>query len=146
MNDLEKSVVAVVDAYARAVLAKNVDAFMQLYDLNVRVFDTWGTWSYDGAGAWRNMIEGWLGSLGDGRVRVTVDDLRVIASEEVSTASGFFTYAEISADGQEMHSLQNRLTWVLRRKGDGWSIVHEHTSAPIDFEKGTAILSRAKTV
>ena len=32
--------------------AKDVDAFAALFDVDVRVFDMWGVWSYDGIAAW----------------------------------------------------------------------------------------------
>jgi ketosteroid isomerase-like protein len=30
-----------------------------------------------------------------------------------------------------LRSLQDRLTWVLVRKGGGWLITHQHTSFPV---------------
>lgn len=56
MIDTEQQVLRAVETYRSAVLAKNVDTFMHLYDPDVRVFDTWGIWSYEGAGAWRIAI------------------------------------------------------------------------------------------
>ena len=44
--------------YAESVHAKDVGAFMRLYDPNVRVFDTWGVWSYEGAAAWQAAVDG----------------------------------------------------------------------------------------
>ena len=38
----------VMDAYTAAVRAKDVDAFIGLYAQDVRVFDLWSNWSYDG--------------------------------------------------------------------------------------------------
>ena len=38
--------------YASAVAAKDRATLMQLYDPNVRVFDAWECWSYEGAAAW----------------------------------------------------------------------------------------------
>ena len=38
--------------------------------------------------------------------------------------------------------MQNRLTWVLKQKDGAWKIVHEHTSAPVDFETAKVILQR----
>jgi ketosteroid isomerase-like protein len=39
MNDLENSIMRVIETYRAAVLEKDVDAFMRLYDQEVRVFD-----------------------------------------------------------------------------------------------------------
>jgi ketosteroid isomerase-like protein len=40
MNDTEKQVRQAIDTYRSAVLAKNADTLMHLYDARVRVFDT----------------------------------------------------------------------------------------------------------
>jgi ketosteroid isomerase-like protein len=45
--------------YAESVRAKDVDRFVALYSDDVRVFDMWGRWSYDGAVAWREMAVEW---------------------------------------------------------------------------------------
>jgi ketosteroid isomerase-like protein len=58
VGDTEKQVLRALDTYRAAVLAKNAETLMHLYDPEVRVFDTWGTWSYEGAAAWRVAIEG----------------------------------------------------------------------------------------
>src|SRR5438552_426724 len=62
--ELDKSIAQVLEAYKSAVFAKDVGAFMRLCDPSVRVFDTWGVWSYEGAEAWQRAAEGWLTSLG----------------------------------------------------------------------------------
>ena len=51
----------------------------------------------------------------------------------------------LSADGKELRSMDNRITWVLRRSVDGaWKIVHEHSSAPVDFDTGKDSLRRMR--
>ncbi len=145
MSKFESTVTRTFDVYKQAVYDKDVDAFMHLYEANVRVFDTWGTWSYEGANAWRKMVEGWFSSLGDERVRVSFDDVQVIGGEDILTANAVATYAGVSAEGKELRAMQNRLSWVLKRIGDDWKIVHEHTSAPVGFEDGKVILKRGSS-
>jgi ketosteroid isomerase-like protein len=145
MKSSEASVKQILDIYKQAVYNKDVDAFIRLYDANVRVFDTWGVWSYEDANAWRKMAEGWLSSLGDERVRVTFDDVQVIGDESIVTASAVTSYAELSAEGQELSAMQNRLSWVLKSIDGEWKIVHEHTSAPVGFDDGKVILKREKS-
>lgn len=142
MADIDKSIAQIVRAYEAAVHAKDVDAFMRLYDPSVRVFDTWGVWSYEGADAWRVAVEGWLGTLGSEKVKVTFSDLRTTVTQDLAMASACVSYAAIAADGTELRSMQNRLSWVLRTSGHVLRIVHEHTSAPIGFEDTKAILKR----
>ncbi|MBC7732454.1 MAG: nuclear transport factor 2 family protein [Bacteriovorax sp.] len=124
------------------MLAKNADTFMHLYDPDVRVFDTWGVWSYEGAAAWRVAVEGWFSSLGAESVRVTFDDVKIIAEPGIAAMSAVVTYAGFSAQGQEVRALQNRISWVLKARGHVLRVVHEHTSAPVGFEDEKAILKR----
>ena len=121
-----------LERYAAAVRAKDVDAFMELYADDVRTFDLWQEWTYDGKSALRRMVAEWFGSLGpDEVVAVRFDDVRTQAGPEVAAVSAFTTFAAVSPDGTESRSMNNRLTWVLRKDADGtWKIAHEHTSAP----------------
>jgi uncharacterized protein (TIGR02246 family) len=130
-------------AYATAVSAKDVDRFLALYDENATVFDMWGSWAYRGKGEWRRTVTDWFGSLGNDRVEVGFQDVEVAMSDDLATTHAFVTFKGLSADGQELRAMTNRLTWVLRRGNDGvWRIIHEHTSAPIDFETTKVILQR----
>ena len=83
----------VAAGYAAAVSAADVDAFVALYDDEVRVFDTWGRWSYDGLGEWRAMVGEWFGSLGDERPEVELHDIGAV----VGTASPGSTRSPPSA-------------------------------------------------
>ncbi|MFZ6647828.1 YybH family protein [Undibacterium sp. TJN25] len=142
MNDLDSRILLMLNAYKAAVFSKDVDAFMRLYDDRVRVFDTWGVWSYEGAAAWRGMIEEWFSSLGTEKVLVNMDEVQVVAGTDLATVSAIGSYAAISAEGVSLRAMQNRLTWVLKLEGGAWKIVHEHTSAPVGFEDTKAILKR----
>jgi uncharacterized protein (TIGR02246 family) len=120
-----------LEAYAAAVRAKDVDAFVGLYEDDVRTFDLWSEWSYDGKAAFRGMVEEWFGSLGTDVVAVEFDEVRSQGGDDVGAVSAFLTFRGLSAEGEELRSMNNRLTWVLRKDGDGaWRIAHEHTSAP----------------
>ena len=142
MSDIEKSIARVLESYKAAVYAKDVDALMRLYDPNVRVFDAWGVWSYEDSNAWQRAVEGWFTSLGTERVKVTFDTVKTWEGRDSAVVSAVATYASISAQGEELRSMQNRLTWALRVSGHVLRIAHEHTSAPIGFEDQKAILQR----
>jgi ketosteroid isomerase-like protein len=142
LSDIEKQVLRAIDTYKSAVLAKNVETLMHVYDPEVRVFDAWGKWSYEGADAWRVAVEGWLSSLGDETVRVVFDDVKIVSGQGFASASAIVTYASISAQGQELRAMQNRISWVLEMSGHVLRVIHEHTSAPIGFEDSKAILKR----
>jgi ketosteroid isomerase-like protein len=105
-----------------------------LYTDDVRTFDLWSVWSYDGKAAFREMVAE-CGSLGSDVVAVEFDEIRLEAADEVAAVSAFTTYRALSPEGEELRSMNNRLTWVLRKDGDGaWRIAHEHTSAPAGDE------------
>jgi uncharacterized protein (TIGR02246 family) len=126
----------VLDAYRAAVHDRDLDAFAACYDRDVRVFDMWGAWSYEGIEAWRGMAREWFGSLGSERVAVEVDDVQVTAGTDLAVLSGFITYAGLSADGARLRAMQNRLTWTLALRDGTWRVIHEHSSAPADFATG----------
>ena len=142
MTDIEKQVQRLLDTYQSAVLAKNVETLMHVYDPEVRVFDAWGTWAYDGAAAWQVAVEGWFASLGSETVRVRFDDVTIRGGQGCASMSAIVTYAGVSAQGQALRAMQNRISWALQTSGHVLRVVHEHTSAPIGFEDGKAILQR----
>ena len=144
MLDIEKSVEKVVGNYAAAVYAKDVAAFVKLYDPKVRVFDAWGIWSYEGLEAWQRAVEAWLSSLGAESVKVTFEDVQTSGTTECAIVSAIVTYASLSAEGAQLRAMQNRMTWGLKTSGHVLRIVHEHTSAPVGFDDMKAILVRER--
>ncbi len=139
---MEKQVQQVLEAYKSAVRAKDADAFMRMYDPEVRVFDTWGVWSYEGASAWRVAVEGWFTSLGAENVRVAFDDVQIIAEKDSAFVSAIVTYVGVSANGEDLRAMQNRISWALKTRGHVLRVVHEHTSAPVGFDDMKVILHR----
>lgn len=144
MSELDKDIARILGVYESAVFKKDVEALMRLYDPGVRVFDAWGVWSYEGAEAWQRAVEAWFTSLGTERVKVTFADVQAFTGKDMASVSAIVTYAGISAEGQPLRAMHNRITWVLRTIGHVPRIVHEHTSAPIGFEDSKAILVRDK--
>lgn len=121
-----------LDAYRATVLAKDVDAFMALYDEEVRIFDTWDSWSDEWSSAsWRLMATEWFASVGANLVDVAVEDAQFNVSPDLAMAHAFVTYRQITPDGTEIRSMRSRLTWGLARKAGRWVIVHQHTSSPL---------------
>ena len=143
MSVIDKPVERVLGVYASAVLAKDVGAFMQLYDPDVRIFDAWGVWSYQGADAWQIAVEGWFASLGAERVRVEFTDVKTVGGRDLTVLGAIVAYTALSPASEPLRSMHNRITWALRTSGHSMRIVHEHTSAPIGFEDQKAILQRA---
>lgn len=143
MKEFEKQVQKVFEGYKTAVFEKDVEAFLSHYAEDIYIFDMWGKWSYEGIQAWRGMVTSWFGSLGDEEVVVDFDDVQINGTDDIAVAHAYVTFKAISADGQELRSMNNRLTLALKRTSKGWKVFHEHSSAPIDGDTLIVMLKRA---
>jgi uncharacterized protein (TIGR02246 family) len=142
VNAASEPVRAILERYAAAVRAMDVDAFVALYDADVHVFDMWGQWSLHGIDAWREMARGWFASLGEEYVVVEFDGLEAMVADGLAIGHATTTYIAYAADGTRLRSLDNRITLVLRRQGKAWKVVHQHTSTPIEHGTLKGILQR----
>ncbi len=137
MREIEE----LLDRYAAAARAKDVDALVALYADDVEVFDAWA-WSHRGLDAWRAVVEGWFGSVGDDVIAVTFDEVATRSAGDGAAAHMIVRYAGESPAGEELRSLENRMTWALERRDGTWRVVHEHSSAPADPATGKIAWAR----
>ena len=144
MSDADSSIRQALAAYQAAVLAKDVDAFVAIYDDDAQIFELWGRWVHDIA-SWREMARGWFSFLGEERSVVEPRDVRTQVAGDMALLTATLTYRAFDPSGQELRSLDNRLSWVLRQRGGRWRVVHEHTSVPLAHEDGKGILKRPAT-
>lgn len=142
MSDIEEQIRQIFEGYKTAVFEKNVEAFLALYDENIHLFDMWEKWSYNGKDAWREMVSNWFGSLGDEKVVVDFDSLTITATNEIAVVHTFVTYKAVASNGNELRSMNNRLTAALKKSNGTWKIFHEHSSAPLDGNTLKATLQR----
>lgn len=133
---------SLLQIYKTAVLEKNLDAFASIFDGKVRVFDMWGEWVYDGLDAWLVMAKGWFDSLGTDRDVVDFDDIQIEESGELGTITAFVKFTAVSEKGETLRYLQNRFTWIARKKDGAWKIIHQHSSSPVDFDTMKVILQK----
>ena len=132
-----------LERYQAAVLAKDVAAFIALYDDDVHIFDMWETWSMQGIAPWQQMVNDWFSSLGDERVHVSFSDAHATQAGDLAIGHAILTYTALAADGTTLRALSNRISIGLKQVGNAWKIIHEHTSAPIHHPTQQAILKRA---
>lgn len=138
MNDIDD----VPSAYIAAVYAKDLQAFLALYDEDVVVFDAWDQWIYRGRAAWSAMVKNWFDSLGEESVRVSISPVFSHAEGDLGTLCAIVRYAGLNAAGEELRALENRHSWTLKRRESGWVILHEHSSSPADFKTMKVMLQR----
>ena len=141
MSPDDRLVTQSLAAYQAAVLAKDVDAFVAIYADDAQIFELWGQWTHDIA-SWREMAQGWFTFLGDERSIVEAHEVRTQVSGDMALLTASLTFRAVDPSGQQLRSLDNRLSWVLRERGGRWLVVHEHTSVPIAHDGGKGIFKR----
>jgi uncharacterized protein (TIGR02246 family) len=142
VTDQHADIQAVLNGYAAAVYAKDIDAFVALYDDDVHHFDAWNEFESRGVEAIRAAVTGWFGSLGEERVPVELNDVEIASSGDVAFAHAAVTFAGESATGERLRAMTNRFTFGFRRRNGAWKIAHQHSSLPIDMASMTAIFAR----
>lgn len=143
MNDMEKSIQNLLTTYKKAVEAKDVKQFVSIYHQDVVIFDMWGNWVYQGLEAWEKVVQDWFDSLGNDQATVEITDVQLIPDQNIACLFAIFTFQGLSGSGETTHAMDNRFTWVLKNQRGGWLIMHEHSSAPIDFVSNKVILNRS---
>jgi len=137
-----EAIESLFETYKNSVFQKDVETFVSIFDEKVRIFDMWQRWSYDGLSDWREMVENWFDSLGENKDIVEFSDIQIHPTGEMAVATAFVKFTAVSEKGEELRYLENRLTWVMREKENGWKVIHQHTSGPIDFQTMKVILQR----
>jgi ketosteroid isomerase-like protein len=130
-----------MEAYRTSVLNKDLEGLMAIYGHEIQAFDTWERWAFVGLEQWREMNVNWFRSVGDDRDSVDFDDVTILPGEPVGAVIATVTYSAVSTAGEVLRSMKTRLTWIAKRDGGGWKILHQHASVPIDANL-KAILQR----
>lgn len=137
----KSAIQALEDRFAAAVTAKDVDAIMKVYapGQNLFVFDVVPPRDYAGWDAykkdWRNFMAGVKGPL-----KFSVSDLDIHSD---GTLGYSHSIQHMSAGGAKPFDLTVRVTDVYRKMRDGWLIVQEHASVPVNLDTGKPDLTSA---
>ncbi|WKA56525.1 YybH family protein [Planococcus shixiaomingii] len=142
MTKIFSEVYDVLEAYKTAAYEKDVEKFLSLYAPGIHIYDCWGNWESKGISSWETTVSEWFNGLREESVFLEVTFNEVVI-EKTSTlafvhcAVTFTGYQEES--GEPLHQTTNRFTYGLKKVKNSWSITHEHSSLPIDFETGKGI-------
>ena len=126
--------------YKNAVWQKDATMLLKLYDNEVVSFDMWDIGYYKTLNEWTPEIENWLSSLGEEKVKVDFEMIKVFKSDINGFASGLIKFQAINTQGAVLRKMKNRITVGFSRFESGWKVVHQHVSAPVTSENLTAIL------
>ena len=126
--------------YQDAAWNKDTAAMVNLYDEQAVLFDMWDRGYYSNSLEWASIIEAWLGSLGDEKVKVEFEMIKIHESGKLGFASALVRYQALSNEGVVLRGMKNRISLGFTKKEEGWKVIHQHTSAPISSDGLSGIL------
>ncbi|ANH75274.1 hypothetical protein ACS15_4889 [Ralstonia insidiosa] len=127
-ND-EAQVRALIEEWAAAVRAKDVDAVMRHYAPDVVVFDVMPPLFVKGADAYRRNWQGWFDAL-EGQADFQFVELHLEVSGDLAYCFSVNRLRARYRDGVK-HDAQTRATVCFRKIDGRWLVVHEHASVPM---------------
>jgi uncharacterized protein (TIGR02246 family) len=127
-----------LDGWAQAFQARDLDRLMSHYTDDVVVFDLMPPLRYEGKEAYRKLWEETLPSMGED-TRIELADQHVVVDEEVAFCHGLCRFQGTDADGRQV-DIWSRMTEGLRKADGRWLICHEHFSNPIDMATGKGLM------
>jgi len=126
-----------VEAWAKAIRARDIDGVVSLYASDIVSFDIGPPLRYAGTDskrrAWQAMFAGYDGAIG-----YEVTDLNVTTDGDLAFAHSLNHVSGKLASG---HDSDMWLRWAacFRRIDGVWLVVHDHASVPADLEHGKAV-------
>jgi uncharacterized protein (TIGR02246 family) len=138
-NKTEEALIReLVDNWAMAIRAKDVDGIMSCYAPDILLFDLAPPLEFRGEDAYRKNWEEWLPTF-RGPVGYEIRDLSIAAGDDTAFCHSLNRISGTRTSGEQTE------VWVRAtvgfRKFDGkWMITHEHHSVPFDMENGKALL------
>ncbi|HWC05095.1 MAG TPA: nuclear transport factor 2 family protein [Methylomirabilota bacterium] len=121
-----------IEDWARALRAKDVNGIMAHYAPDILSFDLAPPLQYRGAQAYRTSLEEWFASF-RGPVGYEIRDLSVTAGDDVAFSHSLNRISGARTDGEDT-DVWVRATACFRRIGGEWTITHEHVSVPFEME------------
>lgn len=123
--------------WTKTVGTKDVSKIMTIYADNIVAFDAINQLQFIGKAAytehWRKCM-----AYSSGEMKFEVHQLQVHANEQLAFSHSL-NHCGCENDKGEMQSGWMRATQCWQKGIDGWKIVHEHYSMPVDMESGKAL-------
>ena len=135
--DEEAQIRGLIDDWAKAARAKDVDAIFAHYAPDIVAFDAIAQLQFKGADAYKKHWEACM-AMCPGQMIFEVHDLSIAARDDLAFCHYLSRCGGTGADGEEKVGWM-RATVGFRRISGKWLVVHEHFSAPFDPESGKAL-------
>lgn len=127
-----------LEALARALRAKDVDALMANYAPDVVVFDLPMALQCRGAQAYRKNFESWFAMV-QGPIGYEVHELRIATGGEVGFCHHLARVRTTRKQAGYWSDYWVRVTAGWRKMDGQWRITHEHISVPVDMATTKAV-------
>jgi uncharacterized protein (TIGR02246 family) len=123
MESHEEEIQSLIRSWERAIQAGDMDGILAHHSEDVLMFDVPEPLQSVGIDEYRKTWELFFHNGAPSQEVFVIEDLRIIASEEVAFATGLL---RIGGSSEPVC----RLTLGLTTRNGQWQIVHEHHSAP----------------
>ncbi len=122
----ESRIRALIDTWAKAVRAKDMDGVLANHADDIVMFDVPMPLQSKGMKEYKKTWELFFDHNAGGPESFNVTELRVVASDTVAYCHALVKIFESKV----------RVTMGLRKQGGQWLIAHEHHSYPIELDSG----------
>jgi uncharacterized protein (TIGR02246 family) len=127
-----------IDGWAKAFRAKDIDGVMSNYAQDIVSFDLVPPLRYAGIDEYRKPWEETFPSF-EGPIDYEVRDLHIATGDDVAFSHSLNRMSGTMKDEQKI-DLWVRWTACFRKIDGKWLITHEQVSVPVDLESGKAVL------
>ena len=137
-TDEEVQIRGLMDDWAKAARAKDVDAIFAHYAPDILAFDAIAQLQFKGADAYREHWEACI-AMCPGPMIFEIHDLGIEAGDNVAFGHYLLKCGATGEDGKEQTGW-TRATVCWRKRSGRWMVAHEHFSVPFDMASGKALL------
>ena len=113
------------------------------YSPDIVYFDIVPPLHYAGTAALRGRFSEWFDGF-EGGIGQDIHDLNVLVSGDIAATHMLIRASGTRKNGRDVE-LWVRATSCCQRSNNGWLIVHEHVSLPVDLESGRAAMETRPT-
>jgi uncharacterized protein (TIGR02246 family) len=124
----EAEVRALVERWAKAVRAKDMDGILASHSAEILMFDVPPPFESKGIEAYRKTWDLFYASQPE-PIAFDIRSMEVVAGSEIAFVAALMQCAEKGKNGERI-KLDFRLTIGLRKIDGEWTILHEHHSIP----------------
>lgn len=124
----EAAIRSLVENWARAVRAKNLNGILANHSPDILMFDLPPPLQSKGIEAYKKTWDLFFSWSRDFEV-FDISEMKITAGDDVAFVAALMRCAGVEASGEKIE-LEFRLTIGLRKIGGQWTVIHEHHSIP----------------